>query len=152
MTLNSIYSYGKTVSLMYSLLSVFIWLPCGMVRKLGNQDRERQTSVDNEGNHLYLALSSDRSEQLLIQHSTVWPKQNLCADHSWFPSLTYNNWPMSVAWMLWEEIHLEFNVSSSSWGFIFFSIMMHIGANTREANVRIKKWWILKLMVQCFQT
>lgn len=41
--------------------------------------------------------------------------------------------------MLREEIHLGFSVWSFSWGFIPFSIMIHIQANPREANVKMHK-------------
>lgn len=33
------------------------------------------------------------------------------------------------------ESHFGFSVCSSSWGFISFTIMIHVGASPREANV-----------------
>lgn len=39
--------------------------------------------------------------------------------------------------MLWEEIDLDFNVSSSTCKFISSNITVHTGANLREANVKM---------------
>ena len=150
MTLNSNSLFLlKDSKSMYSWLSGFTSLPVEWSRNLETRTR-KQASVDNEG-------------ESLIPNLTKWQKWAISktAQHNVGQTkpvfslylvlhLTYSNWCMSVEWMLREEIHLGFSVWSFSWGFIPFSIMIHIQANPREANVKMHKWWILKLMGSYF--